>query len=148
MDYSLPGSSVHGIFQAKILKWVAMPSAGHLVYPGNKPLSLMSPASAGRFFTASTLWEALPAPRSSPKSASRWWSLIQTGFCLPQSLWPFLRTLTAQALSCGWFKARWMTSRANTVAWESLQWTLEGALNLTFGNQRWVFIFLPLTILD
>ena len=27
MDYSLPGSSVHGIFQAKILEWVAMPSS-------------------------------------------------------------------------------------------------------------------------
>ena len=25
MDYSLPGSSVHGIFQAGILEWVAIP---------------------------------------------------------------------------------------------------------------------------
>ena len=25
MDYSLPGSSIHGILQAKILEWVAMP---------------------------------------------------------------------------------------------------------------------------
>ena len=25
MDYSLPGSSVHGILQARILEWVAMP---------------------------------------------------------------------------------------------------------------------------
>ena len=25
MDYSLPGSSVHGILQARILDWVAMP---------------------------------------------------------------------------------------------------------------------------
>ena len=25
MDYNLPGSSVHGIFQARILEWVAMP---------------------------------------------------------------------------------------------------------------------------
>ena len=27
MDYSLPGSSVHGIFQARILEWVAVPSS-------------------------------------------------------------------------------------------------------------------------
>ena len=27
MDCSLPGSSIHGIFQAKVLKWVAMPSS-------------------------------------------------------------------------------------------------------------------------
>ena len=25
MDYSLPGSSVHGILQARILQWVAIP---------------------------------------------------------------------------------------------------------------------------
>ena len=27
MDYNLPGSSVHGILQARILKWAAMPSS-------------------------------------------------------------------------------------------------------------------------
>ena len=27
MDHSLPGSSVHGILQARILAWVAMPSS-------------------------------------------------------------------------------------------------------------------------
>ena len=27
MDYSLPGSSVHGIFQARILEWVDIPFA-------------------------------------------------------------------------------------------------------------------------
>ena len=30
MDCSSPGSSVHGILQARILEWVAMPSAGDL----------------------------------------------------------------------------------------------------------------------
>ena len=30
MDYSLPGSSVQGILQARILEWVAMLSSGHL----------------------------------------------------------------------------------------------------------------------
>ena len=28
MDYSLPGSSDHGIFQASILQWVAISSSG------------------------------------------------------------------------------------------------------------------------
>ena len=28
MDYSPPGSSVHGILQARILEWVAMASSG------------------------------------------------------------------------------------------------------------------------
>ena len=47
MDCSLPGFSVHGILQARILGWVAI------------PVSLMSPALADSFFTTSTTWEAL-----------------------------------------------------------------------------------------
>ena len=37
MDCSLPGSSVHGIPQAGILKWVAIPSPGNLPNPGTEP---------------------------------------------------------------------------------------------------------------
>ena len=47
MDCSPPGSSTHGILQAKILKWVAMPSFRGSFWPRD----LMSPALAGRFFT-------------------------------------------------------------------------------------------------
>ena len=41
MDSSPPGSFVHGIFQARILEWVAFPSPGDLPDPGTK---LGSPA--------------------------------------------------------------------------------------------------------
>ena len=34
MDYSRPGSSVHGILQARILEWVSFSSPGHLPNPG------------------------------------------------------------------------------------------------------------------
>ena len=34
LDCSPPGSSVHGILQARRLEWVAMPSSGHLPDPG------------------------------------------------------------------------------------------------------------------
>ena len=57
MDCSL-GSSVHGIGQARILEWIAMPSPGDLPDPGIEPTSLTSPAWAGGFFTPSTSWEA------------------------------------------------------------------------------------------
>ena len=40
MDYSLPGSSVHGIFQTRILDWVAFPSPGDLPNLGIKPYLL------------------------------------------------------------------------------------------------------------
>ena len=32
MDHSLPGSSVHGILQARILEWVAMPFSNIYMY--------------------------------------------------------------------------------------------------------------------
>ena len=37
MDGSLPGSSVHGISQARILEWVAISFSGDLPDPGIKP---------------------------------------------------------------------------------------------------------------
>ena len=37
MDYSLPGSSVHVILQARILEWLPFPSPGDLADPGVKP---------------------------------------------------------------------------------------------------------------
>ena len=37
MDYSRPDSSIHGILQARILEWIAMPSPpGDLLDPGIK----------------------------------------------------------------------------------------------------------------
>ena len=32
MDYSLPGSSVHGIFQARVLEWGAIAFSDHELY--------------------------------------------------------------------------------------------------------------------
>ena len=58
MGCSPTGSSVHGILQARILEWVAIPSPGDLPHPGIDPVSLTSPALTGGFFTASTTWEA------------------------------------------------------------------------------------------
>ena len=39
MDCSPPGSSVHGIFQARILEWVARPSSRGSSEPGTEPRS-------------------------------------------------------------------------------------------------------------
>ena len=46
MDYSMPGSSVHGILQARILEWVAIPfSRGSSRSPRSSPgIELRSPA--------------------------------------------------------------------------------------------------------
>ena len=37
LDYSPPGSSVHEIFQARTLEWVAISFSGDLTNPGIKP---------------------------------------------------------------------------------------------------------------
>ena len=55
VDYSPPGFSVHGILQARILEWIAMPPPEDLPDPGIEPTSL---TLAGRFFTTSATWEA------------------------------------------------------------------------------------------
>ena len=56
MDRSPPGSSVHGILQARILEWVAMPSSWGSPQLGVRTGSLRSPALAGEFFTAGATW--------------------------------------------------------------------------------------------
>ena len=52
MDYSLPGSSVHGIFKSRVLVWLPFSSPGDIPDPGNKPVS---PALAAGFFIAEPL---------------------------------------------------------------------------------------------
>ena len=48
MDFSLLGSSVHGIFQARILEWVAIPFSRESSQPRDQ--TLVS-CITGRFFT-------------------------------------------------------------------------------------------------
>ena len=48
MEYSLPGFSVHRIFQARILEWVAIPFPRGTSEPRDRTLV---PCLAGRFFT-------------------------------------------------------------------------------------------------
>ena len=57
--HSPPGSSVHGILQARILEWIAIPSPQDIPDPGIEPASPVFPALAGRFFTTSATWETL-----------------------------------------------------------------------------------------
>ena len=59
MDCSLPDSSVHGIFQARILEWLPFATPGDLPGSGIEAVSSVSSALAGRFFTT--------APPEKPK---------------------------------------------------------------------------------
>ena len=46
MDCSLPGSPFHGIFQARILEWVAISPPGYVPDPGIEPGSLALPVDS------------------------------------------------------------------------------------------------------
>ena len=62
MDSSPPGSSVHGILQARILPCSPpgdLPDPGIFLTQGPEPASLTFPALAGGFFTTCTTWEAV-----------------------------------------------------------------------------------------
>ena len=69
-DYSLPGSSVHGIPQARILEW-PYPPLGDLPDPGIELCLLTSPVLAGGFFATSTTREACKYHRWHHKTPKR-----------------------------------------------------------------------------
>ena len=58
MDCSPPGSSVHGVLQARILEWVAMPFSRTSCPSRDQTFILVSPALSGGLFTSSATWEA------------------------------------------------------------------------------------------
>ena len=64
MDCSLPGSSVHGILQARILEWVAFPYPGDLPNPGTGPKSpamhAVSLLSEPKLETIKRVWSMPP----------------------------------------------------------------------------------------
>ena len=65
MDCSPPGSSVHGILQARIVEWVAMPSSRRSSWPRNQT---KVSCVAGRFFT---IWATREALLEIPVSKTR-----------------------------------------------------------------------------
>ena len=63
MEWGYPGSSAHGILQARLQSELPCPPPRDLPDPGMEPTSFKSPALAGGFFTTRATWEAyLTAP--------------------------------------------------------------------------------------
>ena len=57
VDCSPPGSSVHGFPRQEYWSGLPCPSPGDLPNPGIEPVSLTSPALAGKFFFTGATWE-------------------------------------------------------------------------------------------
>ena len=79
MDFSLRGSSVHGILQAKILEWVAMPSSRGSSRPRDWTQFSFISCIAGGFFTTEPWesWSTVHAvAKNLPAKQETWfWSL-------------------------------------------------------------------------
>ena len=91
MDHSPPGSSVHGILQARFLEWIAMPSSRGSSRPRD-PTQVSYISCTGGFFTTSTTSEA------------------------PQQLgchFLFQRIFPTQELNPGLLHCRWILYRLN-----------------------------------
>ena len=74
MDCSLPGSSVHGIFQARVLEWVAIAFCRGSSQPRDRT---WVSCFAGRLFTLWAIREALPlavVAINSEDEGLPWWS--------------------------------------------------------------------------
>ena len=92
MDCSLPGSYIHGILQATILEWVAMPPSGGSSQPRDRT---QVSHIVGRFFTSSTkLYElklyrnlGLSLPVSFNKQISGWLFSCSVACCGFVALW-------------------------------------------------------------
>ena len=84
MDYILPGSSVHGVSQARILQWVAMPSCRGSSWPRNRTqVSSISWLAGGFFIT-------VPPGKSYVFLA---WALMDYSFIWLDQKMPFLGLL-------------------------------------------------------
>ena len=73
MDRGLPGSSAHGIFLARILKQVSMPSSRISSRPKDQTCVSCISCTAGEFFTA----ESLGKPQGDQKFGVRKGDLVQ-----------------------------------------------------------------------
>ena len=77
MDFSLPGSSVRGIFQARILEWFAISFSRGSSQPRNWTCV---PGTAGRFFTN---WATTEAQRSLKSTCIPWMDFPSTSPKIP-----------------------------------------------------------------
>ena len=76
VDCSLPGFSVHGVFQARVLEWVAISYSRGFSYTGVKFVSFVFPALADRFFTT-----MLPGKPFSPLACCKQHNYLEIHWC-------------------------------------------------------------------
>ena len=99
LDYSLPGSSVHGICQARILEWVAIAFSWGSSRPRDQSQVAYVSCIAGRFFTNWAIEEACLLPLITLGRSSGFWVpwAVNNPFCFQGT---FLGSLWNELQSC------------------------------------------------
>ena len=134
MDCSLPGSSVHGIFQARTLEWLPFPSPGDLPNPGISLTSLMFPALAGRLFTTSATEYYSLAVIHAQASPSSWFSAAWRHclFCRIVQLLQFLSPSSS------------LTSLVSSKTWSSLTCLAKQYTMLHMVSNKFLFFYVKM----
>ena len=124
LDCNLPGSSVHGIFQARILEWVAISYSRGSSPPSDWTHIHMYPSSAGRFFTT--------VPLGNPNYFLRHESSLvaQTVKHLPTMWETWVQTLGQEVLL-----EKEMVTHSSILAWK-IPWMEEPSRLQSMGSQR------------
>ena len=94
MNYSLPGSSVHGIFQARVLEWGASSFLSH-VQVFSTPQTVAHQGSLSMEFSKQEYWSGLPffSPENLPDPGIKPWSPAFQADSLPFELQGSLRVM-------------------------------------------------------
>ena len=100
MDCSLPGSSIHGIFQARVLEWVAISFPRGSSRPRDQT---QVSCVVGRCFT---IWATREVPRVGSNSCPlSWWChpTSHLALLLPPSIFPNIRVFSNESV----LRIRW-----------------------------------------
>ena len=97
---SLPGSSVHGIFQVRIQEWISISFSRGSFWPGIEATSLVSPALAAGFFTSVALDHTDIHFKITVETGQECYPRIMQQFLLPWVLCHFLFVCLLEAHGC------------------------------------------------
>ena len=137
MDYSSPGSSVHGILQERILEWVDIPFTRRSSWPRDQT---WVSCIAGRLFTvsANNLHGVTQSAKAEPTWRARAQPLCRLGASLVAQLVknsPAMREIPGWSLGQENPLEEGMATHSSILAWEGL-WTEEPGRLQSMGSQR------------
>ena len=150
LDCSLPGFSVHGILQARMLEWVAMPSSRGSSWPRNQAHISCVSCIAGGFFICWAIREALFYVRGNTRVWAHWHhsfhmclSYLGPESCVFPSWISSVHNLTlCGSCNCWWLSYSCLLIWQETFHFSSSAWFyMKGGVAMKKKKEEWVFLF-------